>query len=122
MRSRYVVSRKSPLKVEQPELPKHAPLLPVLEEIAQRKQMKLQEDLEQRTWSWPQCVLTWTTPKDITCTLYLVGGPGDFQVDLHCWRRNHMIERRRWNSRSLNATHAVRQLLESIHDWSLTLD
>jgi hypothetical protein len=121
MRSRYVTTQRAPLQLDLPPQPKHAPLLPVLQEVAQRKQMRLQEDLTSRAWSSPQCVLNWTTSKGIGCTFYLVGGPGDFQLDLHCWDGNRLIERKQWRSHSMNATHEVRQVLESVYDWSQTL-
>ena len=120
MRSRFV---KTPAKgqLQHPELPKHAPLLPLLQEIAQRKQMRLFEDLTNRAWSSPQCVLNWTTPKGIACKFYLVGGPGDFRAEVLCWRESRMIARKQWQSYTLNANYEIKQLLESICTWAESL-
>jgi len=120
MRSSFVVKKHQPV-LTQPAQPKHAPLLPMLQEVAQRKQMRLHEDLTTRAWSSPQCLLNWTTSKGVACKFYIVGGPGDFRVDLFCWGANRIVARKQWSSYSLNATHEIRQLLESIHEWAETL-
>ena len=120
MRSRFVKAQPK-LQLPLPQQPKHAPLLPVLQEVAQRRQMKLQEDLTDRAWSSPQCLLNWTTRKGVACRFYLVGGPGDFRVELLCWGEGRIVARKQWTSYSLNATHEVRELLEAVHEWSETL-
>lgn len=117
MRSRFVKAQPG-TKLEAPALPKHAPLLPVLQEIAQRKQMKLHEDNTNRAWSSPQCVLNWTTPKGVACKFYLVGGPGDFRAEILCWSGNRMIARKQWQSYNLNATYEIKELLESVCEWT----
>src|ERR1051326_99088 len=120
MRSRFDKDHRA-LSLEHPSLPKHAPLLPVLQEIAQKKQRKLHEDITNRAFCSPQCVLNWTTPKGVACKFYLIGGPGDFRAELLCWSGNRMIARKQWQSYSLNATHEIRELLESISEWAQSL-
>lgn len=122
MRTHFVKGKQPPLQLEAPAEPKHAPLLPMLQEVAQRKQMRLHEDLTNRDWSSPQCVLSWTTSKGVACTFYLVGGPGDFRVDLLCWQRNRIVARKQWKSYSMNATNEIRRLLEAMSDWTASLD
>jgi hypothetical protein len=122
MRRHFVVKRKEPLFADQAPQPKHAPLLPMLQEIAFHKQMRLLEDLTDRAWSSPQCLLNWTTSKGIACRFYLIGGPGDYRVDLFCWGGNRVVARKQWASRSLNAANEIKQLIESVHTWAETLD
>jgi hypothetical protein len=95
----------------------YTPLKSTLEDYARRHGMQVMEDITDRRWARPQCIMYGPVAGDYTCSVYLSGSPGDFSVDVLCWRSTRLVGRRRWTSQALNGTTALRSILEDAFEW-----
>ncbi len=118
MRTRINTQRSSGTSVQETEQPKFTPLLPILEAFAKQARASLSQDMTDRDWSVPQCILSGNTTHGTKYTFYITGGPGDMKVNALCWGSQGRLGQKSWVSFARNFENDLRSMLENALSWA----